>query len=71
MQVTNETVLRVKNHKPKQFSLEAIVCFFFCFIVFVENVFGVVAFVRESSFNMTRGGGGEGNEDIETRGLKF
>ena len=28
--------------------------------------------VRESSFNMTRGGGGgRGDEDIETRSLKF
>ena len=27
--------------------------------------------IRESSFNMTRGGGGGGDEDIETRSLKF
>ena len=27
--------------------------------------------IRKSSFNMTRGGGGGGDEDIETRSLKF
>ena len=27
--------------------------------------------LRESSFNMTRGVGGGGDEDIETRSLKF
>ena len=28
-------------------------------------------YIRESSFNMTKGGGGGGNEDIETRSLKI
>ena len=31
----------------------------------------LVMLPRESSFNMTGGGGGKGNEDIETRSLKF
>ena len=35
------------------------------------NLQSVKIKVRESSFNMTRRGGGRGGEDIETRSLKF
>ena len=39
--------------------------------MYFGKLFSLGAPVRESSFNMTKGGGGGGDEDIETGSLKF
>ena len=58
MQVTNEKILRVKNHKPKQSRLK--VSFVFFVLLFSLKMLLVLLPSLQKVHLMRRGGGGEG-----------